>query len=146
MTVSKPALIRAVSNSDLDALHFDWRYRTIDALRGNQSPLGTVLLAVLGRQQSRLPRLGTQAYIDAAGIVHVDFWDEHGDHKPASPLNSVKELTDSFRYLADELKLSDADREAMFGELRKWIKRDYRIASGEVDQHGELLAPEPLED
>ncbi len=39
----------------------------------------------------------------------------------------VVELNAEFRTIADKLKFNDADREAMFGILRKWVTSDMRV-------------------
>ena len=44
-------------------------------------------------------------------------------------IGTVESVRDNLRRLADHCKLSDADREALFVELRKWIRRDWRAKS-----------------
>ena len=46
-------------------------------------------------------------------------------------IGSIIAVRDSMRRLADHCKLTDPQREDLFAELRRWVKRDYRATSGE---------------
>lgn len=49
-----------------------------------------------------------------------------GSHEVIGTTISVR---DNLRRLADHCKLNDADRNALFAELQKWIRRDFRARS-----------------
>jgi hypothetical protein len=103
-----------------------WQYRAIQFCRGNQTPLGTILLAVIGRNAKNPPWYGTAAEIRADGLVVSSFTDRHRKlHYPAL-VCGVTELVDMFSRLADDLKLADADRIEMFRQVRQWCARDLR--------------------
>lgn len=117
-----------------------WKLRALQATQGNQSRLGCILIAMLGRMPQNPPRIRGLAIITGdkfkangrsipPGIVIADMELRNGKGFCATPLGTIDEIRDNFRGLADMLKLNDADRTAMFNELRMWIKRDYRAVS-----------------
>lgn len=127
-----------------------WRERAIIETRGNQTELGAVLIAVLGKAPDNPPRIVGLGRITKDGLLiasfqhkdgHVTFWnvnrpwlDDEG--KQPNPryvagenpvcFGKVGDVTDAFRRLADRLQLSDAERVEMLGEFRKWIAKDDR--------------------
>lgn len=114
-----------------------WQYRTIAHLRGNQTIAGCILLAALGRVASNPPTFGLHAVIDADGYVFSDFVDRSRQVREAIPICSAEQLAHKFRDVADELKLDDDDRTALFDEIRKWISKDLRaINNMEGDHNG----------
>lgn len=106
-----------------------WKLRAIRATKGNQSKLGSILIAVLGRIPRHPPRFGLKATITSDGFVMADFQGKDFVRHYSALVCEVKELTNNFRGLADHLKLDKEEREEMFAELRKWIARDYRAKS-----------------
>ncbi len=106
-----------------------WKLRAIRATKGNQSQLGAILIAVLGRLPKHPPRFGLRAVITSDGFVLADFQGKDYVKHSAAFVCDVSDLTKNFRGLADHLKLNKEDREEMFAELRKWIARDYRAKS-----------------
>lgn len=138
----------------------NWARKAIRATKGNQSLLGCVVIAMLGRAASNPPRfISPTAKIDAVGRIFCPLEDRHGRRwieypervpdVPGSLLmrtpradewsaggitfspGTVTEVRDELRRLADHLKLIDADRTAMFEEFRKWIESDARASSVE---------------
>lgn len=75
-----------------------------------------------------LPSLTSAARIDKAGRVVADVVDSHGRKRKDQAIfeNEVK-LRDSFRRLADHLKLADDDRVEMFRAIRRWVVADRRL-------------------
>ena len=103
-----------------------WQYRAIEATRGNQSQLGAILIAVLGKGRNTLPRFATSATITSDGFVQAGFVTKGGEHKASAFVGSVRELCDNFSGLADHLQLTDGERIEMFAKVRAWITLDYR--------------------
>lgn len=103
-----------------------WKARALIATRGNQSQLGAILIAILGRAPDHPPRFGSGAVITSDGYVLAHFQDIRGEWHAGAFVSSVDELVGNFRGLADHLKLSDAERVEMFNELRMWITTDER--------------------
>lgn len=107
-----------------------WQYRAVQATRGNQSRLGCILLAVLGKNAKNPPWFGRSAIITSDGFVLANFCTAAGEVKHGALVCNAAELTANFRGLADHLKLGDKDREAMFVAVRQWIAEDYRPNGG----------------
>ena len=104
-----------------------WQARAVEATGGNTSRLGCLVLAILGWQHGRKPpRFGSTAVILKDGTVMSNFQNKAGNMFANQAICTVQEMVDSFRGLADHLKLNDIDRLAMFEELRKWIREDKR--------------------
>ena len=111
-----------------------WQFRCIDTTRGNQTKIGCILLAALGKLPKHAPRFSIKqgAVILEDGMVVADF--QYRDDLPfrASRICDVEEYVANFRGLADHLKLVDADRVALFLALQQWIAKDFR-ATSELD-------------
>ncbi len=109
-----------------EAARATWQYRAIAATRGNQSKLGTILIAILGRQRQTRPQFGSSATITSDGFVMSRFIGRDGEGHEGAFVCGVADLTRNFRGLADHLKLRDGERGEMFTALRQWIALDYR--------------------
>lgn len=106
-----------------------WKIRAVRAThqKGNtELHMVCLLLAVLGWQASFKPRYGRVARIDKDGLVFSNCVDGYGVHHNKTCLGPVQQITDSFRGLADHLKLDDKERVEMFEELKKWFVHDAR--------------------
>lgn len=103
-----------------------WQYKVIAATHGNQSRLGCIMLAVMGRNAKHPPQFGANANITSDGFVMADFVGKDGRYHHGALVGDVRDLIGNMRGLADHLKLDDKDREAMFKAVRGWIARDYR--------------------
>lgn len=105
-----------------------WQYRAIKLLRGNQTLVGTILLAVLDKSHLlTAKRVGREGEIGPDGTVYAPYQAADGSLHPQMALCNIQDLIDSFRRVADRLKLSDSDRKDMFDKLRRWVARDARI-------------------
>ncbi len=103
-----------------------WRYRAVNATRGNQTMLGCILLAVINRPAKNPPWFGPTCVINPEGVVLSNFVDRHNTMHVALPVCTVPELVDEFRRLADTCNMTDSERQEMVDELRKWVSVDYR--------------------
>lgn len=105
-----------------------WQYRAIARLRANQTLPGAILLGVLDKSyRVQPPRVGRQGEIDAGGQVFAPYQSADGKLWAQMPLCHIDDLIMAFRRLADDLKLDDKDRTAMFQAIRQWIAKDARI-------------------
>lgn len=116
----------------LFANKLDWRYRAIEQLQGNQSLPGCILIAALHKSDTALgvprsPSFGHTAQITPQGYVVTRYVDKAGIYQGIQAICQADEMIDAFRRLADTLKLTDADRTAMFTELRRWVTHDRRL-------------------
>lgn len=104
-----------------------WQHRAVKETGGNTTLMGCFVLAILGWQHGRKPpRFGKTARIDKNGNVFSNMQDKNGIMYRNHFLGGVKDITDSFRGLADHLKLDDKQRGEMFAELKKWFAIDER--------------------
>lgn len=103
-----------------------WQFRAIQATKGNQTRMGRIVLSLVGRAPNNPPWCWETGTIGTDGNVYTFELEKVGDKPKLISLGSVQNMTNGFRWLCDELKFADADREALFGELRKWIASDFR--------------------
>lgn len=111
------------------AARASWQGRVIVRTRGQQTMLGAVFLAALGKRVGEPRSFGhAAAIVDGpdGGWVLSRFIDRTGSDKGAIRVCSVDDLVGSFSRLADDLKLNDADRIALFKTVRDWIATDER--------------------
>jgi hypothetical protein len=105
-----------------------WAYRLIEALRGNQTLMGAMVIAIAGRAPHHPPRILTGAVVSVDGYLMVNF---EGRGKPGEALPSVigqvEAVRDEFRKVCDKIGLPDEERIKFFDEFRKWIVKDWRI-------------------
>lgn len=105
-----------------------WQFRAIQRTRGNQTLIGTILLAVLDKSyRLSAKRFGRQAEIAPDGTVYAPYQAADGSLHPQMAVCNIQDMIQSFRRLADALKLSDNERIEMFQKLRQWIVKDARI-------------------
>jgi len=115
-----------VERKPSDQARNDWRYRAILEARSNQTPVGAVLLAIIGRHATTGPRIGPQAVIRVDGEVLTGFAPDPFTNADIINLGSITDLVDKFRTLADRIKATDAERTDMFTRLRQWVVTDHR--------------------
>lgn len=112
---------------------FSWQIRTVYASMGTTT--GLIAMAILAKQPKHGPAFGPTCEISHDGKVYtmvralrigklgrrVEWGMEM--------IGTVESVRDNMRWLADHCRLSDQDRNEMFEELRKWIKKDHRARS-----------------
>lgn len=103
-----------------------WSYRAVNESRGNSTPLGAVLLAVLGQNAKHPPGFGPSAVISPDGRLLSNFVDRGGRMTVGYDLGPVGVIRDRFRILADQINATDAEREDLFLAFRRWVSHDYR--------------------
>jgi hypothetical protein len=112
-----------------------WQYRAIAATRGNQTRLGALVIAVMGKAPKNPPAFARRgANIDPHGYVLCNFAARDGTVTHNALVGHWRELRDNFRGLADHLQLDDAEREDMFRCVRDWIYLDLRPNRGDLFQ------------
>lgn len=103
-----------------------WQYRAIQFTKGNSTPLGALLLAIINRNARNPPWFGSAAEITEAGLVVTSFTGKDRRLYYPHVIGDVKFLTSTFSELADQLKLADADRVELFHLVRQWCTKDNR--------------------
>ena len=109
-----------------------WQFKTLSFCHDHPAwtETGFILIAVMGRYK-------TPPYWHPRGMKINKKGEVFGLYKPnagqpiqvARMFESVAELVEKFRRLADEAKLEDYERLALFGELKKWVVEDERARS-----------------
>lgn len=102
-----------------------WQYRAVLETRGNQTPVGTMLLSVLGRPAKNPPRFGRSAAITKDGVLVTTF--QARDGSKVTFTCQLQEVIDNFRRLSETLKLTEVEATEMFVELQRWIAFDERV-------------------
>lgn len=123
-------------------LHGSWQARV---LKGTSGKMAAVVMSVLahnfddqmlpllrlvfpGFSGVAAPFLCSAAKISRAGRVYAQRVTRDGESiENYVVFQNEAQLQFAFRKLADELKLSDADRLDLFAAVKKWIVCDYRI-------------------
>lgn len=104
-----------------------WKYRVV--LASFPTTTGAIVRAMLAQNTQRGPAYGPTADVFADGQVWTKVRDSAGRWMAARPIGHIHAVRDSVRRLADFCRLGSADREALFEELRKWIRKDFRARS-----------------
>lgn len=117
----------------------------IAAQQKNEGVIGAVALSVLahnyddamlpllkvlfqGFESITPPFLCSAGKVDKEGAIVADLVERAGKIvKNYRLYGSEIELRDDFRRLADQLKLSDADRVEMFAAVKRWVVADRRL-------------------
>ena len=105
-----------------------WQYRAVAYTHANKSQVGALLVAILGRKCAPPCFHIGGAKIDKAGRIRALYNDGHG-YRVRRVYENVEELNNVFRGLAAALEFTDAEREALFQEIRRWIISDERAVS-----------------
>lgn len=114
--------------AEQDAQRATWQYRCIQRLRSNETLPGAILLGVLDKSyRVHPPRVGREGEIGPDGTVYAGYQDKSGKLHAQMKFCHIDDLIMAFRRLADELKLDDKDRTALFDAIRRWVARDARI-------------------
>ena len=89
---------------------------------------GAIVMAMLAKQPKNGPAFGLNCDILLDGRV-VSPVRRYGKWGAAEVIGTVESVRDNLRRLADHCKLPDAERVALFTEMQKWIRKDYRAKS-----------------
>lgn len=106
---------------------YPWQFRVIRASLATTT--GSIVRAILAKQTRSYPEFGRTADITKDGWFISTLKRAGIIIKPCCYIGTVEDVRDNLRRLADHCHLTDAEREALFEQLRKWIRRDYRATS-----------------
>lgn len=110
-----------------EELEAGWKWRALKHTGCNKTEVGALLLACLKIKPNAGSWFNRSGFIISPdGYVMGEM--KHQDGRNAMViLGTVKQYTDKFRRLADEIKLDDFDRADMFRYVRESIQRDLRV-------------------
>ena len=106
-----------------------WKLRAIHATRGNQTQMGSIILAIIGHVPSKRPYFKGLANIDKEGIIWCLFYSRSIITPKMVPVCHVSQYNDQLKALADACQMDDREANELFSEARKWIERDARAKS-----------------
>lgn len=111
-----------------------WQYRAIAYCHGNKSQIGALIVAILGRKVNPPCFHPYGMNISEDGIVTALYKPTLNEPwRVQRVYENVQQFTDIFRGLADALQLDDAERMAMFDEIRKFVRIDRRVKTNLFD-------------
>ena len=140
----------ALRSRPAQQLRDDWQCRLLVECRGKTAAVALVMLANLYFEamevllriafpnfvQIRPPLYTGHATIKRTGQVVCDYMDrDYNEYRNVIVYDSEDDLIKEFRDIADRLKFSDDDREAMFAMIKKWVSRDERIGPSVEHKH-----------
>lgn len=112
-----------------------WQFKILRWLVDNADKGDNLMLALVFRSAvlknnpvTRVPRVGNNSIISPTGYVLFMHMDKEG--RIQDVLWSVAKWVETWRRVADAVKLSDAERLELTAALRGWIMKDYRAESG----------------
>jgi hypothetical protein len=106
-----------------------WQWRMLVATRGDGTFKHAILRAAFHNFGGDYPRFGHGAKILKDGVVIAKVATAKGLVDEVR-IDTVENIRDAFRRVADEIKLSDEDRGSLFEVLREWMSEDQRAKSG----------------
>lgn len=107
----------------------------LSVLAHNYDDAMQVLLLLCGAHGVGLPSLCTAAKVAKTGHVMADYINKFGSvHKNQGLFRNTKAMETAFRRLADQVKLTDAERIELFAAVRRWVVCDYRL-DPTMDRH-----------
>lgn len=114
------------TSTDIYDVARGWKWRVLRA--SHSTTTGLIVQAILAKQTAMGQAFGKHCDISLDGMVMCMHRQLGAWHGPIA-IGSIQSVRDNLRRLADHCKLGDADREALFEELRKWIRKDFRATS-----------------
>lgn len=103
----------------------DWRLKLIEATKGNQSLMGCIVLAAIGKGEDRTPGFRGKAVITNRNEVLCDFVDSKGYHVKAR-ISDDEDLVRNIVGLAYHCDLNDEERTEFLARVNAWIWLDER--------------------
>ena len=116
-------------SQDIFDEHRPWQWRVVRASMGTS--VGSIVMAMLAKNPGSGPAFGLTCDIRLDGKVITPVR-RNGVWGRPEIIGTVESVRDNIRRLADHCKLNDSDREALFTELKKWVRRDFRAKSEQV--------------
>ena len=101
-----------------------WHYRAIQYCCGNQSLMGSIVIAVIHKTPHNPPAFGHNAWIDKTGMLRCDFVTKDWQKIPDCRVGPVIKIVEEWRRVADGIKATDKEREDMVQQFKYWAARD----------------------
>lgn len=112
-----------------DNARADWRFKLIEAAQGNQSMLGCIVLAAIGKKPSNPPFFHGKAIITEAGEVLCDFVERDRVYHRKARVSDDEDLVRNLVSLTVHCGLTDTERVEFLARVNAWIGEDHRSAT-----------------
>ncbi len=104
----------------------DYRFRLIEATQGNQTRLGAVVLAAIGRRPDNPPYLSGRATITSDGLLMCDFTSKDGVFHPGALVGDDEDFARNLLGLCNHCQLSNDEKTEFLARVNHWIEFDHR--------------------
>lgn len=104
----------------------DWRLRVIEATQGNQTQIGVIVLASIGKEPDNPPYLRSKARIDSDGLVICDFVSKDGVYHHDAIVGDDEDLVRNVMGLVRHCDLNEDERIEFMARINNWIGTDHR--------------------
>lgn len=107
----------------------DWRLKMIEATRGNQSMLGCIVLAAIGKEPENPPYFRGKAIIASNGDVYCDFVGKDHLYHAKARIGDDEDFTRNLVMLTVHADLNADERTEFLALVNNWIAKDEREPS-----------------
>jgi hypothetical protein len=107
----------------------DYRLKLIEATRGNQSMLGCIVLAAIGKEPENPPYFRGKAEITDRGDVLCDFVEKDGTYHAKARISDDEDLARNLVMLTVHADLNEQERTEFLARVNNWIVVDGRSKS-----------------
>ena len=108
------------------ARRVDFRFRLIEATQGNQSLLGAVVLAAIGKTPANPPYLSGRATITSDGLLMCDFTSKDGVFHPGALVGDDEDFARNLLGLCNHCQLNNDEKIEFLARVNHWIEFDHR--------------------
>lgn len=104
----------------------DWRLKLIESTHGNQTMLGCIVLAAIGKEPENPPYFRGKAIIANNGDVYCDFVAKDGAYHAKARIGDDEDFTRNLIMLTVHADLNDEERVEFLARVNNWIEKDER--------------------
>lgn len=104
----------------------DYRLKLIECTKGNQSQLGCIVLAAIGREPENPPYFRGKANIASNGDVFCDFVSRDGIYHAGARIGDDEDFTRNLVTLTVVADLNEDERTQFLALVNNWIDKDER--------------------
>ncbi|SRR5258708_40228193 len=113
-------------NQMLSPQRRDWRLKLIAATRGNQTLLGCIVLAAIGKEPENPPYFRGKAVIASTGDVYCDFVARDRVYHIKARIGDDEDFVRNLITLTYHCDLNTEERVEFLARVNNWIDKDER--------------------
>lgn len=107
----------------------DWRFKLIEATRGNQSLLGCIVLVALGKEPSNPPYFRGKSTIANNGDIYCDFVGKDRVYHTMARVGDDEDFARNLLLLTVHCGLTQEERVEFLARVNNWVGKDERDPS-----------------